>query len=47
MDSKKEYRAHKGKTASAVNKQGLSEDVADQRPHSELEERAKKKNTKS
>ncbi|WP_425434282.1 small, acid-soluble spore protein L [Lentibacillus persicus] len=31
---------------SSVNKQGLSEDTADQQPESQLEQRAKKKNTK-
>ncbi|GGH74965.1 small acid-soluble spore protein L (minor) [Pullulanibacillus pueri] len=38
----KEIRANSGKTASSVNPQGLSEDVKDQQPHTELEERAKK-----
>ncbi|MBM7551310.1 small, acid-soluble spore protein L [Thalassobacillus pellis] len=43
--SKKEK--NKGKrTASSVNAQGLSEGVADQQPDSQLEQRAKKKNTK-
>ncbi|MFC3038770.1 small, acid-soluble spore protein L [Virgibacillus xinjiangensis] len=31
---------------SSVNPQGLTEDRADQRPKSQLEDRAKKKNTK-
>jgi len=31
---------------SSVNPQGLTEDVADQQPKSQLEQRAKKKNTK-
>ncbi|WP_373895556.1 small, acid-soluble spore protein L [Virgibacillus natechei] len=31
---------------SSLNPQGLSEDVADQQPKSQLEQRAKKKNTK-
>ncbi|WP_163971172.1 small, acid-soluble spore protein L [Oceanobacillus halotolerans] len=31
---------------SSVNPQGLSEDRANQRPKSQLEQRAKKKNTK-
>ena len=31
---------------SSVNPQGLSEDEAEQRPKSQLEQRAKKKNTK-
>lgn len=43
---KKERRTNSGKTASSVNPQGLSEDVANQRPTTELEDRAKKKNTK-
>ncbi|WEG13823.1 small, acid-soluble spore protein L [Pullulanibacillus sp. KACC 23026] len=43
---KKERRRNSGKTASSVNPQGLSEDVADQQPTTELEDRAKKKNTK-
>lgn len=30
----------------SVNPQGLTEDVADQQPKSQLEQRAKKKNTK-
>ncbi|WP_156418674.1 small, acid-soluble spore protein L [Lentibacillus amyloliquefaciens] len=37
----------KNQTRSSVNKQGLSEDVADQQPDSQLEQRAKKKNTKT
>lgn len=36
----------KQKLHSSVNPQGLSEDVADQQPKSQLEQRAKKKNTK-
>lgn len=43
---KKNIRVNSGKTASSVNPQGLSEDVANQRPTSVLEDRAKKKNTK-
>ncbi|WP_188695917.1 small, acid-soluble spore protein L [Pullulanibacillus camelliae] len=39
-------RVHRSKTASNVNPQGLSEDVRDHQPHTELEQRAKKKNTK-
>ncbi|TCP26616.1 small acid-soluble spore protein L (minor) [Scopulibacillus darangshiensis] len=46
MTHEKEFRAPRGKTASSVNPQGHSEDVADQRPKSQLEDRAKKKNTK-
>ncbi|WP_077614938.1 small, acid-soluble spore protein L [Caenibacillus caldisaponilyticus] len=46
MAREKELRSPRGKTASSVNPQGLSEDVADQSPRSELEQRAKKKNTK-
>lgn len=37
---------NKQKTESTVNKQGYTEDKADQRPKSQLEQRAKKKNTK-
>ncbi|MCP8616169.1 small, acid-soluble spore protein L [Salirhabdus salicampi] len=44
---KKERRSNKGKVDSSVNPQGLSEDVADQQPRSQLEQRAKKRNTKS
>ncbi|QKY68455.1 small, acid-soluble spore protein L [Lentibacillus sp. CBA3610] len=36
----------KNQVKTSVNKQGLSEDVADQQPDSQLEQRAKKKNTK-
>jgi small acid-soluble spore protein L (minor) len=32
--------------ATSVNKQGLTEDTANQEPKSQLEQRAKKKNTK-
>ncbi|MFC4618350.1 small, acid-soluble spore protein L [Camelliibacillus cellulosilyticus] len=46
MAKDKERRVNSGKTASSVNPQGLSEDIADQSPRSELEHRAKKKNTK-
>lgn len=35
------------KARSSVNPQGLPEDVANQQPQSELEQRAKKKNTKN
>ncbi|MFB1099497.1 MULTISPECIES: small, acid-soluble spore protein L [Bacillaceae] len=34
------------KAATSVNRQGLSEDAANQEPKSQLEQRAKKKNTK-
>ncbi|MFS0560032.1 small, acid-soluble spore protein L [Terribacillus sp. 179-K 1B1 HS] len=34
------------KAAVSVNKQGLTEDAANQEPKSQLEQRAKKKNTK-
>ncbi|WP_081412420.1 small, acid-soluble spore protein L [Tuberibacillus calidus] len=46
MAREKKLRVNAGKTASSVNPQGLSEDVADQQPRSQLEQRAKKKNTK-
>ena len=42
----KDIRVHSGKTASSVNPQGLTEDVRGQQPHTQLEQRAKKKNTK-
>ncbi|SFE01330.1 small acid-soluble spore protein L (minor) [Lentibacillus persicus] len=45
MSEKKKSR-HKSQMRSSVNKQGLSEDTADQQPESQLEQRAKKKNTK-
>ncbi|SET33971.1 small acid-soluble spore protein L (minor) [Salinibacillus kushneri] len=44
--AKFEQNRTKGKKASNVNPQGLSEDAADQRPKSQLEQRTKKKNTK-
>lgn len=34
------------KAATSVNRQGLSEDEVNQEPKSQLEQRAKKKNTK-
>lgn len=34
------------KAATSVNKQGLSEDAANQEPKNQLQQRAKKKNTK-
>ncbi len=36
----------KKRVQSSVNPQGLTEDEKDQRPKSQLEDRAKKKNTK-
>ncbi|HLR02700.1 MAG TPA: small, acid-soluble spore protein L [Virgibacillus sp.] len=44
--SEKNANWNKQKTESTVNKQGYTEDKADQRPKSQLEQRAKKKNTK-
>lgn len=44
--SEKKDNWTKQKAKSSVNKQGYTEDEADQRPTSQLEERAKKKNTK-
>lgn len=44
--SEKKNNWNKKKAKSSVNKQGYSEDKADQRPKSQLEQRAKKKNTK-
>ncbi|ELK47020.1 hypothetical protein [Halobacillus sp. BAB-2008] len=38
--------AHKGVRKKTVNPQGMSEDAADQRPDSQLEQKAKKANTK-
>ncbi|WP_176223923.1 hypothetical protein [Thalassobacillus devorans] len=43
--SKKASR-NKGRAASNVNPQGLSEDVSDQQPDSQLEQHTKKRNTK-
>ncbi|GAB4073872.1 hypothetical protein GCM10028778_13750 [Barrientosiimonas marina] len=45
MSDKKDNQS-KQQVKTSVNKQGLGEDVADQQPDSQLEERAKKKNTK-
>ncbi|WP_138919725.1 small, acid-soluble spore protein L [Lentibacillus jeotgali] len=45
MADKKDNRS-KTQVKSSVNKQGLSEDAADQQPDSQLEQRAKKRNTK-
>ncbi|WP_110943505.1 small, acid-soluble spore protein L [Virgibacillus senegalensis] len=42
----KEKKRDRGQAAPSVNPQGLSEDTADQRPHSDLEAKAKKSNTK-
>ncbi|SDQ83701.1 small, acid-soluble spore protein L [Virgibacillus salinus] len=44
--SEKENNRSKRRVNSSVNQQGLTEDAADQRPKSQLEQRAKKKNTK-
>ncbi|CDQ40801.1 MULTISPECIES: small, acid-soluble spore protein L [Virgibacillus] len=41
---KEPYQKRNAQTS--VNPQGLSEDTADQQPKSQLEQRAKKKNTK-
>ncbi|WP_256464022.1 hypothetical protein [Halobacillus salinarum] len=40
----KKSNADKRKNHSTVNPQGLTEDVADQQPKSQLEQRAKKSN---
>ncbi|MFC4559068.1 small, acid-soluble spore protein L [Virgibacillus kekensis] len=45
MRNKKENQS-KHRPGTSVNPQGLDEDTADQRPKSQLEQRAKKKNTK-
>jgi len=45
MSEKKDNWSGK-KVRSSANKQGYTEDKADQRPKSQLEQRAKKKNTK-
>ncbi|WP_102027411.1 small, acid-soluble spore protein L [Salirhabdus sp. Marseille-P4669] len=45
MGKQRKHRAG-GQRALAVNPQGHTEDVADQQPVSQLEQRAKKKNTK-
>ncbi|SEQ37920.1 small acid-soluble spore protein L (minor) [Virgibacillus subterraneus] len=44
--SEKEDNRSKRRVNSSVNHQGISEDAADQRPKSQLEQRTKKKNTK-
>ncbi|WP_255822160.1 hypothetical protein [Halobacillus shinanisalinarum] len=42
----KKSNSDKRKVNPTVNKQGLTEDVADQQPDSQLEQRAKRRNTK-
>ena len=44
--AKKNDNWSKQRVNSSVNPQGMTEDVADQQPKSQLEQRAKKKNTK-
>lgn len=44
--SEKNANWSKKKAESSVNKQGYSEDKTDHQPKSQLEQRAKKKNTK-
>ena len=44
--SKKKNQYNKRRDETSVNPQGLSEDAADQQPKSQLEQRAKNKNTK-
>ncbi|SEB07059.1 small acid-soluble spore protein L (minor) [Thalassobacillus cyri] len=44
--SKKTTNRSKGQAAPNINPQGLTEDKADQQPDSQLEQRAKKSNTK-
>lgn len=44
--AKKQSRHNKPNGNNSVNPQGLTEDTADQQPKSQLEQRAKKKNTK-
>jgi len=44
--SEKENNWSKKRVNRSVNPQGLTEDEAEQRPKSQLEQRAKKKNTK-
>lgn len=44
--SEKKNNWSKRKINSSLNQQGLSEDHADHEPKSQLEQRAKKKNTK-
>ncbi|MDL4839575.1 small, acid-soluble spore protein L [Aquibacillus rhizosphaerae] len=45
MSEKRNIRKD-GRPTSSVNPQGISEDVANQRPESKLEHKAKKSNTK-
>ncbi|WP_077324910.1 small, acid-soluble spore protein L [Virgibacillus siamensis] len=45
MTDKDKIRSDR-KVKSSVNRQGMTEDEANQRPESQLEQRAKKKNTK-
>jgi small acid-soluble spore protein L (minor) len=42
----KKSNSQKRKTPATVNPQGLSEDIADQQPNSQLEQKAKKSNAK-
>lgn len=42
----KKSNSDKRKEPPTVNPQGYSQDVADQQPHSQLEQKAKKSNTK-
>ncbi|WP_164908594.1 hypothetical protein [Halobacillus litoralis] len=42
----KKSNSEKRKVAPTVNPQGLSEDIADQQPRSQLEQKAKKSNAK-
>lgn len=44
--SEKRNNVRSQRPTSSVNPQGLSEDVANQRPDSQLEQKAKKSNTK-
>ncbi|WP_227001814.1 small, acid-soluble spore protein L [Virgibacillus necropolis] len=44
--SEKNDNYNKRRVNSSVNPQGNTEDVANQRPHSDLEDKAKKTNTK-
>lgn len=44
--SEKKNNKENEEPVSNVNRQGLSENVADQQPKSQLEQRTKKKNTK-
>ncbi|WP_164216004.1 small, acid-soluble spore protein L [Virgibacillus sp. YIM 98842] len=44
--SKRKNQYSKRRDVTSINPQGLSEDASDQQPKSQLEQRAKKKNTK-